>query len=76
MKTHPTSISLEIKVFQYAPYDKRLLDEGNNFHLSSALRTFQGINIPDLLQKHDPQLSSPSCLAISPVVDNLLRALF
>ena len=48
----------EIKVFKYAPYDKRFLDEGDNFHLSSALRALESINIPDLLQESCPQLSS------------------
>jgi len=56
----------EIKVFQYAPDDRRLLDEGDDFRieaafiLSTALRTLQSIDVPDFLEKRRPQLFSTS----------------
>ncbi len=51
----------EIKMFQDAPDNQRLFNEGNNCHLSSVLRALEDIDIPDLLQKHSPQLSFSGC---------------
>lgn len=56
----------EIKMFQDTPDDKRLLYERDDLHLSSALRTLQGINIPNFLQKHSPHLSPAAGVFDSP----------
>ncbi|MCK4823478.1 hypothetical protein KA005_47440, partial [bacterium] len=48
----------EIEVFEYTPYQRRLLNEGNYIHATAAFRTFEIINIPYLLEKSSPQLSS------------------
>jgi len=51
-------------VFKDAPYNRGLLYERDDFRsdaafiLSSALRTLQGIDVPDLLQENCPLLSS------------------
>ena len=54
----------EIKVFEYTPDHRRLLNEGDDFRseaafiLSTALGTLECINIPDLLKENCPLLSS------------------
>ena len=43
---------------QYAPDDRGLFYEGDDFHLSIALRTHHGIDVPDSLEKSSLHLSS------------------
>jgi hypothetical protein len=47
-------------MFQNPLNDRGPLNERNDFHISSALQAFQGINVPDLIQEDRPLLSSES----------------